>query len=574
VNEYLVANLLAPVGAGTLSPYVTQQEYSKLFERDRFGLASSTEYYSQGDWVQNAAQYGTWRNSSYAAEVSYRSENGYRPNNDLDQLSTSFKFKQQLTPADTLYVQAIYYDAEAGDLNEYYDPARANPGLRVRERQEPILLAGYHHEWAPGSHTLALAGWLNDTYEVANPQQQTLLLDQSLTPGAPDVIPVSMTQEYQSRVNAFTVEAQQIWQQPKYAVIVGGRLQGGELETENQQNNPVFPLPIPITFSSDQTVRSCFERENVYGYLLWRPWNPLLLVGGLSYDRVVYPENFRCGPISAEETTTDQVSPKAGIIWTPTASTVLRGAYAQALGGVSIDQSFRLEPSQIAGFNQAFRSIIPESVAGANAGAPFEMAGVSVEQQFKTRTYVGLAGEWLRSDFDRELGVFEFVPPVQTGSTTERLDYEERSLVFTMNQLLGKEWSVGLRYRLSEAQLDRRFPDISTTTDVTGQSLAQDVESVLHQVQLFANFNHRLGFFARGEAWWTRQSNQGYSPDRPGDDFWQFNAFGGYRFLRRRAEVSVGVLNITDQDYRLNPLNLTPRLWRDRTLVVSAAFNF
>ena len=41
LNEYLLANLLAPVGAGTLSQNVSQQEYSKLFQHDGFGVASN-----------------------------------------------------------------------------------------------------------------------------------------------------------------------------------------------------------------------------------------------------------------------------------------------------------------------------------------------------------------------------------------------------------------------------------------------------------------------------------------------------------------------------------------------------
>ena len=41
----LIANLLAPVEAGTFSQAVSQQEYSRLFERNRFGLVSSTEYW-------------------------------------------------------------------------------------------------------------------------------------------------------------------------------------------------------------------------------------------------------------------------------------------------------------------------------------------------------------------------------------------------------------------------------------------------------------------------------------------------------------------------------------------------
>ena len=97
---------------------------------------------------------------------------------------------------------------------------------------------------------------------------------------------------------------------------------------------------------------------------------------------------------------------------------------------------------------------------------------------------------------------------------------------------------------------------------------------VLHQVNLFAIYNVPCGFFARGEAIWTQQSNRGYRPDIPGDDFWQFNVFAGYRFYHRAAEVRLGLLNIGDQDYRLNPLNLYNELPRERTLTVSFKFYF
>jgi hypothetical protein len=36
-NRYLMANLLSPAAAGTLSQPVSQQEYAKLFQRDRLG---------------------------------------------------------------------------------------------------------------------------------------------------------------------------------------------------------------------------------------------------------------------------------------------------------------------------------------------------------------------------------------------------------------------------------------------------------------------------------------------------------------------------------------------------------
>jgi Tfp pilus assembly protein PilF len=170
-SEYLIANLLAPVGAGLLAQSVSQQEYSKLFERDRLGVASTTEYLSRGAWTEHGAQYGTFLNSSYLFEANYHTDPGQRPNNDFEEMELRLHLKQQLTPQDTLYFRGIYYDAEGGDVRQYYDPNSANTGIRTEERQEPTLVVGYHHEWSPGIHTLLLAGWLNDDISVRDPSQ-------------------------------------------------------------------------------------------------------------------------------------------------------------------------------------------------------------------------------------------------------------------------------------------------------------------------------------------------------------------------------------------------------------------
>jgi hypothetical protein len=98
--------------------------------------------------------------------------------------------------------------------------------------------------------------------------------------------------------------------------------------------------------------------------------------------------------------------------------------------------------------------------------------------------------------------------------------------------------------------------------------------ALLHQLSLSAIFNHPSGFFSEAEALWWAQDNHGYSPALPGDDFWQFNLFAGYRFPRRRAEVSIGLANLTGEGYRLNPLSLYGELPRGRTFVANLKFNF
>ena len=55
---------------------------------------------------------------------------------------------------------------------------------------------------------------------------------------------------------------------------------------------------------------------------------------------------------------------------------------------------------------------------------------------------------------------------------------------------------------------------------------------------------------------------------------WQHNLMLGWRFARRHAEARLSLLNLTDTDYRLNPLNLMAELPRGRALVASLRLNF
>jgi hypothetical protein len=339
---------------------------------------------------------------------------------------------------------------------------------------------------------------------------------------------------------------------------------------------------IPAT---SDTVSPDFHRLNAYSYMHWEPVESLRLIGGLAYDYVSFPKNLNSPPVSSDDIDRDQLSPKAGLIWKATKSTTLRAAYARWLGGVSIDQSVRLEPSQIAGFVQSYRSVIPESAAGPTTVPDYETFGLALDQKFPTDTYLGVSAEWLRADATRHAGVFEaderlispgvsqiFVTPT---TTREELDYDERTLAVTLNQLIGPEWALGASYRVSQATLEEEFTGVPPGTTAFGGFVRQrDIEATLHQLRFHALFNHSSGFFAAADSVWTTQNNYGYAPDIPGDDFWQFNVHAGYRFLSRRVETRVSLLNITDRDYRLNPLNLTADLPRERTLALSLRLSF
>ncbi|HWD94392.1 MAG TPA: TonB-dependent receptor [Verrucomicrobiae bacterium] len=586
--EFLLANLLAPVQAGPLSPTISQQEYSQLFEQNHVGVVSSTEYLSRGAWSESGSQYGTFDNFNYSFSGLYHFDPGQRPNEDITEQSISLNVKAQITPHDTAFLLLQYNKTSGGDLAQYYRQTTANSTYRFDERQEPILGIGYHHEWAPGVHTLVFGARLADNYGFTNQAQPTLVYFTH-----PDFVTsqsvftkvegLTMNQQFENKLEIYSGEVQQIFDQPAHNTILGARAQYGNFRTENLQDMPsdlATVFPDPPSPAADQATGSVFKRFAIYGYHQWEITDWLELIGGASYDRVTFPENFRTAPVSSAEETVDQVSPKAGLILRPAADTVVRFAFTRSLEGASLDQSFQLEPSQVAGFIQSFRSIIPESVAGANAGARFETYGVSLEQKFLRGTYFGLSGELLNSDDHRHDGAFNVdlsQGPVGVPSTLrEHLDYSEQSLLLTVNQLLGDCWSLGGSYRLGRAELNDRFTDVPATVPLGFVDFQpkQSLSGVLNTVDLFAIYNHPCGFFAEGEALWYGQHNTGYGGTEPGDDFWQFNLFGGYRFPQRHAELTLGLLNLTGQNYRLNPLNVYNELPRERTLAVRLNVNF
>lgn len=578
-SELLVSQLLAPASGGNLSQSISQQEYSSMFDSDHLGLFSSTEYFSSGQWIQQGSQYGVLGNFGYSLDAFYNTDPGQRPNNDLEQLVLSASFKEQITRKDSVFFQAQYVKIKSGDVAQYYDQNLASRGLRVREVQEPNVLAGYHREWAPGLHTLFLAARFDDTLNLEDPAAQSLFLRQGGFIERFRSRPLALERE--NHLEAYSTELQQIWQTPAQTLVVGARYQFGWADS-SASLSPTGGVQQSI---SSQAIDASLDRFSVYGYEQWQVLESLRLTAGVGYDRLYYPRNIDTAPITDKQATKDQVSPKAGFLWNPGKDTYLRGIYTRSLGGVFFDNSVRLEPTQVAGFNQAFRSLIPESSVGLVPGTRFETWGLGLDHNLGRGTYLSVEGEILKSDAARTVGVLSntfFVvliptngmliptPDTATGRR-QSLDYEEKSFAVTLNQLIDQEWSVGAHYKLTRAELEARFTDVPPAL---AAALNQDVTATLHQLQLYANYNHPSGFFGQFQSIWSQQSNQGYTPDIPGDDFWQFNLYAGYRFLQRRAELRVGLLNIFDQDYRLNPLTLYNELPRERTLAMSFKFYF
>ncbi len=573
-SELLMANLLAPPGAGNLSQVLSQSERLRFFDQQPAGASSLTTFRSRGDWSETAALFGTVDGFSYALDAVYESFNGQRLNNESARRDFILTAKQRITPDDEAYLQLGTFRNWAGDISSLYNPAQATPGLQAQEKQEPDVYAGWHHAWAPGVHTLFLASRLADRFSLFDPESDQIFLMQS--GGVPRSIQSppagpAFTNDFSSRFTLNSAELQQIVETGRHLVVAGGRWQAGDVSASSSLARDFTGVPGATGGSGD------FFRATAYAYYSFRPVDALSLTAGGAYDHLEFPENTDFPPLSVHETARDKLSPKAGLLFTPWDHGLFRASYTRSLGGLFFDDSVRLEPAQVGGFIQAFRSLIPESVAGLLPGASFETASVGFDQSLRSGTSFGVEAEWLASGGSRSVGILTnslFLPVADSPSTTRQdLDFREGNLSAYAAQLLGDHFSIGARYRVSEARLESRFPEIPPATRGLDE-LQQDNTALMHHLSLALNFTHASGVFASWESSWRHQDSFGYSPGLATEDFWQHDFIAGFRFPRRRAELRVGVLNIGNADYRLNPLNLHPDLPRARTFVSSLRLNF
>jgi Tfp pilus assembly protein PilF len=585
-SEFWIANLLAPTSAGWLSDITAEQPYAKLFDHNRVGVISESTYLDRGAWTERGAQFGTFDNFSYSLEAKYMSDPGQRVNDDVEHRDLNLTLKYQFTPKDSVFISVEDDRISNGDVSERYDPTSVVPDFRVDEKQEPNLFLGYHHEWSPGVHTLFFASrrTADESANGSNIGQYIVAndfgtIDQELG--------LSMAENIKVTPLEYSAEAQQIWEGANHSTVIGTRYEWGSVHYQNSE------AETGTTFFNDYNSPQAladnhkigFHHFNIYGYHNWQIFDPLLLDLGVSYDYLHLPADVSAPPFPNRERNTSQISPKIGLVWTPNTGTTVRAAYTRSLSGFIDGQSTRLEPTEVAGFNQAFRSIVPESVVGDTSGSKFDTYDLSIEQKFDTGTYLGLSGEILYSKVHNVTGAF-VLDDANQGSPgaisptglNQSMNYRECSMLFTMDQLLGKQWAVGGRYRISQANLDLNYVDIvqgnlMDPIDPTFRA-HQNLESLLQTVNLHANWNHPSGLFSILEANWYHQNNLGFVTPESGDDFWQLNAYVGYRFWHRKAELTVGLLNITDQNYRLEPLNLYNETARNRTFLARLLISF
>jgi tetratricopeptide (TPR) repeat protein len=564
-NELLLANLLSPAGTDLLPQNISQQEYTQLFPVNRLGYSSRTNVRSDGEIFATGTFVGRSNQTSVALDYDIFTTDGELPNQDLERFTAYLQLKHAITPRDSVYLNLKFEDLDRGDSRTLYDPSTLDPDLRVKQRQSPVTILGYQHEWSPGSRTLLLGGALTDRIEIDNPGANTIAM--LVNPSSPaitdplgfqaDVLQVRETEVY-------FAEIQQIWSDEKQTFLAGTRIDSGSFPTTNTFNNQTIGgiLPgDPFTLRADPD----YHRWAAYAYYTREILHGLWATAGLTYDWQEFPLNSSIPPATNDLEKSSELLPKAGLVWAPNDEFTLRAAYARAIGGATFDESVRLEPTQVAGFIQSFRTLVDGSEVGGLPSPLFDTGGIGILYKLPTRTYLGAEGFARKATAERGVGVLSVDPDTLTANDpfvlNETVDYEEWGASFYINQLISDEWAVGARYTFTHAELDRSFPALSAA-DITGFSSSEN--SDLHQAETYLIWNHSEGWFSRLSARLFSQDNAGYRNARPDDTWTQLDVSVGKRFWDNRGAIEVGILNLTDDNYRHNPLITLPISPRER----------
>ena len=213
----------------------------------------------------------------------------------------------------------------------------------------------------------------------------------------------------------------------------------------------------------------------------------------------------------------------------------------------------------------------------------YDAAGVGIDCQLGQGTYVGLTGLRTGTDFERTTGLLDYdssrLPGQRTlvSGTAEKIDYIEHQAGLLVNRILAAEWFAELAYRFTRSEMENTFPQLARPGEAPPGT---DQWADLHEVRGALLYRRTRGFFARAEAGYYiqegRQALRGIfgAAEAHRDRTFQLNLFAGWEFPRRQAEITIGLLNVTGDDYRFSALNPLTELPRDRTLYMRLRLNF
>ncbi len=496
--------LISAGGPGALS----FNEFNPIFNRDGVTLQASGIVGEDDTYGGEGVVSGIYKNASFSAGYSHFETDGVRENYDLTDDIVNALVQVELTH--TTSIQAEFRDREVdrGDTQTRFLPEDISRTARF-ERDSDLLRLGARHAISPSNILLVSAMHANFDETQRDEQFPAFFF------GVGD-----FTQFIPSE--AWGGEMQHLFRSRYFDLTSGVGYFNVDSEIAINFKGFIPPPDGPGPFELDVFTDRSLEHFNAYTYGEIKPLSNLTLTLGGSYDRIT--GDSASVPDGGE---TDQLNPKFGVIWNPLPATTIRGAAFRVFKRTLVaDQT--LEPTQVGGFNQFFDDF--------DATDAWRY-GVGIDQKLTRQLFGGV--EYSRRELEIPLIDFTGDDPRTTGEPGDE------DLVRAYLNWVPHPWlAFNVDYFYEQFENDETF--------AFGQA---PVSLETHRVPIGLRLFHPSGMSLGFSSTYVNQEGeflpQGASDTRTGSDtFWLLDASISYRLPKRYGFISLGVANITDEEFR------------------------
>lgn len=576
-SEQLLANLLAPFGSEVLPQHASLREYSPLLRRSKYGANLEFSYRSDSLKQTRGSFYGDLGSRlSYSYDFEDRRFDGLFEGEGSQSTEHNARLRYERNYNETYFLQLNDIDSIVENDLVLGGGSEARFIGTIDENSGPNALFGYSRTFNDSGRVLLIAGQQDTSYLADGTVPSTrFITNQGGEPIQLFDLAIPMNRRLATEIDVRFLELQRIFESNYHEAILGARVQDGEFRTSEALD--LWDDTFSGFFESDpvsrQSAIASMSRKEAYGYYSWK-WNSQVKPTiGFNYAEMEYPVNFRQPPILSGNKKDRRLSPKLGLVYRFEDELSIQAIYSQSFGGVSLDESYQLEPTQIAGLQQTFRSLLPESVFGSVAGQRHEISGVSTIYSPSRRLRIALDVFDRRSISDESFGLFtRFAPEFFARPTQEEVElaFRESEYVLAIQYLLRDRWTLSVSSDWVKRRA--RWDYINVPSDVSELSRQQfGSDSWFNRFNL--TYNLPTGFYVDLATSLVGHSDRSVAVNL-GEGSALINDIRiGYRSENQRYELEAGLLNIGDEPLVLSQLADSPDFPGERAIQLKVNLN-
>lgn len=559
-SERLAYDIGSPAQAGLLPLPVSQNNYHQLLH-----------------YPENSTQidFSAFLNRGFNASVDYRS-NGKKFSGSLGLLTQQFSnFGDDIEFYQTTVESGLKYDLSPGSTvttigrfnwRENRSTPFFNTGIPDQTKIDesfPSLLLAWRKSWSPDSFSIIFGQW--SSHDQSSQSKGSALVTNSTGSQIIGILDGNISSSNESQT--FQLEWQH-YQNFQYFGYLGGlRSQWGIWNSDFQISSSNY---IPIFTSHD----SDFNRLEAYIYGFLSPIETATFTLGINATRFEYPENVFTLPPSQGIYTKKKILPKVGYFWQPNENWMFRAAYTESMGGLALEDGYRMEPTQVAGFLQGYRALLAENLDGTHPALHFNIYGVGLSYSSDNLIFFDLEYVSRDSTSNRGLGHFRDNSGLIPSNWPTFTEFSESTISMTIAKIFFNNTTSSLNLNTSNAYVNATIPEITQTAFREGDLVQVSLkfnQQFDNGIQLFVNSSFSYQEILSLS---SQKPSVSSSLQTTNSQIWNIDLGTTWKSKKGSLLLELGLLNLLDESDSIDSINWIEPQFFGRTLYLKSHLKF